>query len=240
MDEENREKENENNLELELVVVQPKNTLQPDAVISPNAAISSDDKAATIAPQAAQPVEKTFKPMETAGTEAVEELLAMMNKLLVEFQGKLKYDAKKQEQIDRLYDENCALKSGLMEAFKKQLILGLIEKIDIAEKNISGFRPLPYTEENYRRLISTAEELPSLFQDLLLDSFNVHCRQSNEGTAFEPSRQHILRTAPTSDESLNKTLVRSIRRGYQTEEGKIIRPELVEVYLYRNPKPTEK
>lgn len=240
MDEEIRKTENNEDLKMEFDANEP------------DAAIPLIDEFPTIEIETALPAETTSeraktsetaesgKPAESTQAAINAELLEKMNKLLVEFQGKLKYDAKKQEQIDRLYDENCVLKRGVIESFKKQLILGLIEKIDMAEKNLAGFRTIPYTEENYRTLISAAEELPKMFQETLIDLFGVHFWRSDEGSAFEPSRQHILRTTSTSEKSKNKTLARSIRRGYQTEGGAILRPELVDVFLYREPEPSEK
>ncbi len=49
---------------------------------------------------------------------------------------------------------------------------------------------------------------------------------------FDATRQKILKTIETSDKSKDKTIAESLRSGYEWE-GKIIRPEMVAVYIYK-------
>ena len=60
---------------------------------------------------------------------------------------------------------------------------------------------------------------------------------SLENSEFDPRRQRALSTTPTDDPALNKTVATRIRKGFSAGE-KLIRPELVSVYLLRQPPPT--
>ena len=55
---------------------------------------------------------------------------------------------------------------------------------------------------------------------------------SLDDVAFDPRRQRALSTSPTEDPALNKTVAARIRKGFAAGE-KLIRPELVSVYLLR-------
>ncbi|MDR1383486.1 MAG: hypothetical protein LBJ67_06540 [Planctomycetaceae bacterium] len=58
---------------------------------------------------------------------ATENMTPLLRQLANDFENKLKYDASKQEQIDKLYNENQKYKEGILEKFRKQLILAVIE-----------------------------------------------------------------------------------------------------------------
>ncbi|MDO4587993.1 MAG: nucleotide exchange factor GrpE, partial [Planctomycetia bacterium] len=161
-----------------------------------------------------------------------ETLQGLMEKLLNEFKGKLKYDAKKQEQIDQLYRENLEFRDGLVEKCKKNLILAIIEQIDDAEKQITHFKSTEYSEANFKKLLASFEDIALGLRDMLLERFDVNSWQSEAETPFNPKRQRTLRTTPTDDEAKFKTVRQSIRFGYETAEGFLIRPEMVDVYVF--------
>ena len=162
----------------------------------------------------------------------VDDLRNQMESLRAEFSAKLKYDAKKQEQIDQLYQENREYRDDVMEKCKKNLVLAVIEQIDDAEKQIAHFQKAEFSEVNYTKLLRSFSDMALSFRDMLLERFDVESWQSQPGTPFDPSRQRSLRTTPTTDPALAKTLCASIRFGYRKENGQVIRPEMTDVYVY--------
>src|SRR6185312_2448288 len=53
-----------------------------------------------------------------------------------------------------------------------------------------------------------------------------------EGDAFDPRRQRALSTIPTDDPDRNKRVAIRLRKGFQSGD-KLIRPEMVTVYSYK-------
>lgn len=159
-------------------------------------------------------------------------LKTLMEKLLSEFSGKLKYDVKKQEQIDQLYKENLSFRDGLVEQCKKKLTLAVIEQIDDAEKQIAHFQNAEYSEENFRKILHSFQDVALSFRDMLLERFDIESWRSESDTPFDPRRQRTLRTTPTAEPERVKTIRQSIRFGYQANEGQILRPEMVDVYVF--------
>ena len=181
---------------------------------------------------------------ETPENELLQQLkfLAEANKelsqqLVKDFDTKLKYDAAKQEQIDKLYNENQEYKQGIHEKLKKSLVLAVIEQIDAAIKTISHFGNQEFSEENYRKLLANYNEIATDFQDALAQSFDVVAFNCEANTPFDAKRQKALKTVPTEDETKHKTISKSLRQGYEmtNTDGTttILRPEQVEVYTHQ-------
>lgn len=194
--------------------------------------VYSSDKPLSDVTETSRPEETSDVAATSVSEDAAGELRLLMEKLLNEFGGKLKYDVKKQEQIDRLYQENCAYRDGLVEQCKKHLIQAVIEQVDDAEKQIAHFRTEEFSEKNFKKMFRSFEDVALSLRDMLLERFDVDSWQSDAGTPFDPKCQRSLRTTPTADTALVKTLRRSIRFGYKTDDGIILRPELVDVYIY--------
>ena len=170
--------------------------------------------------------------LQSSWSNALADLQAQMEKLLTEFNGKLKYDSKKQEQIDQLYKENVDFREGLVEQFKRKLALTVIEQIDDAEKQIAYFEKADHSEENFCKIFDSFKDISLGFRDMLLERFDIESWKSAPETPFDPRRQRTLRTTPTGEKEKAKTIKNSIRFGYQTADGIILRPEMVEVYVF--------
>jgi len=146
---------------------------------------------------------------------------------------------KKQEQIDKLYEENQEYKEGIHEKFKKSLILAVIGQIDAAFKTISHFGNQEFSEENYSKLLKNYNEIAVDFQDSLSQSFDVVAFDSEKDTPFDPKCQRSLKTVPTEDETKHKTISKSLRQGYELVNADgtktLLRLEMVEVYVHQPP-----
>ena len=172
--------------------------------------------------------------------ESLDQIRSAQAQLSKDFSAKLKYDATKQEQIDKLYRDNQGLQESMIEKLKSQVLLAVIEQIDDAEKQISHFDKQDETERNYAKLLSCFRDVTVSFQDMLLERFDVSPFQSEPGTAFEPKRQRALKTTDTADESQNRTIAASLRPGYEKSDGTLVlRPEMVEVFRYNPALQTE-
>ncbi|MDR3232260.1 MAG: nucleotide exchange factor GrpE [Planctomycetaceae bacterium] len=163
---------------------------------------------------------------DTLPTEA----LPLLQHLAKEFEVKLKYDAAKQEQIDKLYKENMDYKTGILKKFQQSLILAVIEKIDETDKSVSSFDGKEFSEENYRKLLSFFGEITGDLQDMLLQRFDVENYRSEPNTPFDAKRQKTMKTVPTDEPDKHKLIKQSLRPGY-TMDGQILRAEFVEVYV---------
>ena len=167
--------------------------------------------------------------------DKLEQIKTDQTALAREFSTKLKYDATKQVQIDKLYQENQAYRNDVIEKHKLQLILAVIEQIDDADKQIAHFAKQEESEMNYAKLLRGFCDVTAGFQDMLLERFDVSAFRCEPGTPFDPKRQRALRTSDTSDASLNKIVAATLRPGYEKDDGKsvtIVRPEMVEVWRY--------
>ena len=199
-------------------------------------------------------VEETTVP-ETA-PDAAEYPLAELKPTLETLEGKLdslvekfdilvgnidfgtKFAEKKQEQIDKLYEENQEYKQGILDKFKKSLVLAVIGQIDAALKTISHFGNQAFSEENYRKLLENYNEIATDFQDSLAQSFDVVAFSSEENSPFDAKRQRSLKTVSTEDETKHKTISKSLRQGYEIENADgtkmLLRLEMVEVYVHQS------
>jgi molecular chaperone GrpE (heat shock protein) len=179
--------------------------------------------------ETAEPV--SVVPAKDISTE-IAKISVLLWQLAKDFETKLKYDATKQAQIDRLYNENQSFKEGLLKKFRHSMILAVIEQIDDAAKVINHFNNTVCSEDNYRKLLDSYQEVATGFQDVLQERFDVKSYYSESDSQFDPQRQRMLKKYPVNDQSKHKLVKQSLRPGYETDDGFILRPEMVEVYVF--------
>jgi molecular chaperone GrpE (heat shock protein) len=154
----------------------------------------------------------------------------LLRKLAKDFDVKLKYDAAKQEQIDKLYKENLEYKEGILNEFRRKLILAVIEQIDVTEKCIKSFDDKECSEDNYRELLNIFRDVVNEWQEMLLKQFDVSSYQCEPNSPVDIKRQRILKQIPTDDAALYKHVRQTLRTGYELN-GQVLRPELVAVFV---------
>ena len=159
------------------------------------------------------------------------EILSLLQQIVQDFETKFKYDATKQEQIDKLHKENMEYRSGILEQLKRSLILAVIAQIDAAEKQIAFFGTQEFSEENYRKLLGFYQDTTDDFQNTLRQQFDTTVFRCEPDTPFDPVRQRALKTISAEEPEKHKLVKRSLRPGYELD-GSILRPEMVEVYVY--------
>ena len=160
------------------------------------------------------------------------DILVALRQLTRDFETKLKYDASKQELIDKLYKENMEFKEGIIKKFQHTMILAVVEKLDEADKDIAVFANRDFSEENYRKLLDSYRDIAANFQDMLSIKFDVEYYRCEPLTGFDPKTQRSLKTCPTAEDDKHKLVKQTLRPGYKTADGFILRPELVEVFIF--------
>jgi molecular chaperone GrpE len=156
-------------------------------------------------------------------------LMEQLNNLQAEFQGKLKYDQHKEKIIDNLHTELQEHKNDLIKKLLQPMIMDVIHAIDDFNKLTSHYNQKEPADIDPQKLIKLMASIPEDLEHLLyrqgVESF------SGSEPIFNPSRQRAVKTLPTSEPSKDKTIAQSLRNGYEWE-GKVLRPEMVEVYVY--------
>lgn len=168
--------------------------------------------------------------------ELLREIFDVATALRQDFDVKFKFDKKKDEQVDRLYEECKAYRDDVFWALKKDLILEIICEIDEIEKRASAYESRERTPELCEKMLTfirdTAENLR-----VALEKHDVFAYSAPDGSQFDPARQRALGTRTTNDETLDKT-VETARFGFDYEANgkkRNVRRELVYVYKYEPP-----
>lgn len=154
-----------------------------------------------------------------------------LEKIRRNFETKLMYDQYKDSLLDKLHGELQEYKSDLLAKIICPILMDIIGVCDQLGKEITYFKGQSPTESE--KVIKSLENLLVYLQEILY-------RQSTEpysaevGSIFVPGRQKAIRTLPTEDEMKNKTVAECLVPGYEFR-GKQIRPEWVNVFLYKQP-----
>lgn len=208
----------------------------------PNAAPESVGETPDLEANENENESQTDAPQTDETAAALNELLEVATALRQDFDVKFKFDKKKEEQVDRLYEECKAYRDDIFWSLKKDLILDVVREIDEIEKRAAFFEKEERTPELCEKLLKfvrdTAENLR-----FALEQHDVYAYRAPAGSRFDPSRQRALETKPTTDETLDKT-VEPLRSGfdYEASDGKKrnVRREIVYVYKYEPPKDDDK
>lgn len=160
--------------------------------------------------------------------ENSETLLEQVSALNKKFDQKIKTDMHKAEMFDNMHKELIQYKNGLITQIINNILIDIIQIIDINDKNISLFENQDCSEENYEKIIRILKGISEDLTDVLY-------RQSVEPYTLDEidvKRQKILQVIPTNDISLDRTIAKKIVPGYE-KDGKIIRPERISIYKYK-------
>ena len=199
-----------------------------------NAASESVEETSDLEANENENASETSAPKTDETVAALNELLEIATALRQDFDVKFKFDKKKEEQVDRLYEECKAYRDDIFWSLKKDLILDVVREIDEIEKRAAFFEKEERTPELCEKLLKfvrdTAENLR-----FALEQHDVYAYRAPAGSRFDPSRQRALETKPTTDETLDKT-IETLRSGfdYEAPDGKKrnVRREIVYVYKY--------
>lgn len=158
-----------------------------------------------------------------------------MVQLQDEFEGKLKYDAHKDQIIDKLHQELQEYKQDIVKKHILSIVLDVVKVADDIRKWITYFRSLDVSQRDPVKLFRYLEAIPSDLEDIFYWQ-GVKPYVNQEG-AFNPATQRAIKKVPTDDIAKDKTIAKSIRPGYEWE-GKVIRQEMVAVYVCEESNPS--
>lgn len=175
---------------------------------------------------------------ETSKSEAnIEEILEKVNQSIQEvkeeFVSKVKYDGHKDKIIDELHEELQGYKDDIIHKLLRPVITDIIYTIDNNNKTVQALRQKDVSEIDPKKLIGIIEGQSEDLEDILY-------RQGVEEFTyvmpeFDPKKQKIIKTVETAEREKDRTVARSLKKGYMFE-NRVIRHELVEVYVYKEKK----
>lgn len=186
-------------------------------------------------------------PIQEPTQDQMKNLETKMDALLQLFQDRLLYDKHKDLINDRQYQELEGFRSGILEKLQKPIIMDIISEIDDCVK-LEAF----YLQKKEEYAVNkNPEELEKLFEKLLklfggiapnlcdlLEKHDVTYWQTEAGEPFDPKIHTVLKKTATDNPELNKTICKSLRFGFKLND-KIIRREMVDVFVLQNPSPSE-
>ncbi len=162
----------------------------------------------------------------------LDDIQSQLAQLKAEFAGKIKYDGHKDEIIDKLHQELQEYKQDIVKKHILSIVLDVVKVADDIRKWIAYFRSLDVSERDPVKLFRYLEAIPSDLEDIFYWQ-GVKPYVNREGV-FDPAKQRTIKKISTDDPSKDKTIAKSLRPGYEWE-GKVIRQEMVAVYVYEDP-----
>ncbi len=171
--------------------------------------------------------------VESGEVEFVDRLDAISDKLDAlrnQFLNKLENDAYKDKLIDTLHRELQAYKNDLVKKHVQSIVMDVIKIIDDIRKLSEHYHSMKPEDLEPAKLLQLLERLPGDLEDLFfyqgVKPFTCCCAE------FDPTRQRVLKRIETSDPVEDKKVAESLKPGYEWD-GKVIRPEIVAVFLYK-------
>lgn len=165
----------------------------------------------------------------------LEEIQEGMDRLLRDFDLKIKNDVQKNKIIDGLHQELQAYKNDIVKSHLRSLVMDVIQFIDNTRKLTQHYSTQSAEEVDPTKLLNLLDGIPSELEDLLsrqgVTPFTCEVRE------FDPGRQRALKRVPTPRPEMDKTVAETLHPGYQWD-GQVIRPEMVTVHVFQ-PAPAE-
>lgn len=206
---------------------------------------TAEESAVAPAAEEAEPATEESTPTTPAPTEnmaacmekisdRLEKLEGLLQDLERGFATKLRYDASKQQIIDRQHEELERYRHEQALQISRAVISDVISEADDAEKTSRFYKDMEPSEENYRKLLKLVAGYGENLRDLL-ERNDIYSYRCEPGTAFNPKRQRVFSVIETDDPELGKTVKESVRWGFADIDDKVVRPEMVNVYVYKKP-----
>jgi len=159
-----------------------------------------------------------------------EQLDGRLDALKLLFEREQRAEAARERVVDRLHAELQEYKQDLLLKVQRPIFIDLIQLHDDIGKMIEAHAAEDAEAQRKGMLRGVLESIQTAIEDILY-------RQGvepfvREGNDFDPRRQRAVATVPTDDPGASKTVAARLRRGFQAAD-KVIRPEIVTVYAFR-------
>lgn len=132
--------------------------------------------------------------------------------------------------VDKLHKELQDYKDDLYFQLVKPLIMDLINMRERMRRAVKHFSK-ETGEKKVEMLESYVEEIETILENNSIEIYETE----KEECDYKVKKQRIVKQIKTSDEKLHGKICNILTNGYiYTEKNKIIFPEKVEVYVYKN------
>ena len=157
------------------------------------------------------------------------EITQILRGLKRDFESKIKFDQKKNDQIDTLHKELQEYKDDIYHKMLQPVLMEMIQAIDQWNKLIDSYREKSVKELDPLKMLRVMESFP---EDLVFilnnQGVDVH---GQEESVFDPFRQKTNKRIPSDNPAENKRIAKRVRPGYDWN-GKVLRKEIVDVYIH--------
>lgn len=155
------------------------------------------------------------------------EQVAILNDL---FEKKMLVDGQKNKIIELQGDELQKLREGLYEKILKPLLCDVIDIADDIHRMLRAYASKSEETVQIEKFMSVLEIYESDIEDIL-GKYGVDVYSCPE-ELFNPQKQKIVKIVQTDDADKNRCVAERITKGFALD-GKMIRPERVNVYKYQ-------
>lgn len=176
-----------------------------------------------------------------AGGDPADRLLAALNdgvaRVLRAFDEKIRYDATKQQAIDRQHEELLGHRADLVARAAHPFIYGMIQHHAEVGRLLAAVREKAAVEMLATKV---CELLESLQEDVerILGENGVAAYRAEASEPFDPARQTVVGKArPTSDEALSGTVAACLGTGFE-RDGRILCKARVSAYRFQASPPS--
>ena len=145
------------------------------------------------------------------------------------FEEKLRYDASKQQTIDRLYSELQGYRTDLVARAARPFIFGMIHHHAEIGKLLAGLRATPDDDISPTKFGRLLESLQEDVADVLAEN-GVTAYRAEASDPFDPVRQTVVgKATPTTEEDRSGTIAACLGPGFE-HEGRILVKARVSAY----------
>ncbi len=166
----------------------------------------------------------------------IENIRQQLAELSRSFEAKLKYDDHKNKVIDELHESLQQHRDGLLKKYLQRIFTDVIKIIDDVRKLSSYYREQPASEENSAKLLQYLEDIAHDLEDIF--AWEGVVSFTTDSGILDPARQRVINKVETDDPAKDKMIAQRLRPGYEWE-GKVIRPEIVTIYIYNEESASE-
>lgn len=155
-----------------------------------------------------------------------------VTRILQTFEEKLRYDASKQQTIDRLYSELQGYRTDLVARAARPFIFGMIHHHAEIGKLLAGLRATPDDDISPTKFGRLLESLQEDVADVLAEN-GVTAYRAEASDPFDPVRQTVVgKATPTTEEDRSGTIAACLGPGFE-HEGRILVKARVSAYRYQ-------
>ncbi len=198
----------------------------------------SEPRPSTAAETAASSANPDNRDATTAGNDSPDRLVATLNagvdRILRAFDEKIRYDATKQQAIDRQHEELLGYRADLVARAAGPFIYGMIHHHGEISKLVAAVRQNSAAEMPSTKVCNLLQSLQEDVEQVLGEN-GVTAYRAEAAEPFDPVRQTVVgRALPTDDEARSGTIAACLGPGFE-RDGKILHKARVSAYRLQPP-----